>query len=188
MNSSALKDTISFNNRCSLFSKSFTWPICKVSAPFSSRALDISESTYNKIVEKYQEIEKYNQETLEKISEKKTNVTTLQTEYLNLLKSETAEETEINIAKEKYDKAYEELQAYIKSVETETLALQEKFYETIPNYTDSWIEINNTTNNISLDFKNYSGKIYFILWAKIENEENTYYNFQIYSNELKFVA
>lgn len=146
---------------------------------------DISESTYNKIVEKYQEIEKYNQETLEKISEKKTNVTTLQTEYLNLLKSETAEETEINIAKEKYDKAYEELQAYIKSVETETLALQEKFYETIPNYTDSWIEINNTTNNISLDFKNYSGKIYFILWAKIENEENTYYNFQIYSNELK---
>ena len=43
----------------------------------------------------------------------------------------------------------------------------------------------NSSNNCQLNFENYTGKVHFILWAKITNGTNTYYEFNAYSSEIK---
>lgn len=64
---------------------------------------------------------------------------------------------------------------------------KEAYYASIPNYTDSWTSTTNTQNNIKLDFTNYTGttEVYFVLWIKVGNGTNTYYDCAIYSSKLE---
>lgn len=68
-----------------------------------------------------------------------------------------------------------------------TKKTESEYYALIPNYTSSWKTTTNTTNNVKLDFKNYTGTAYFVLWAKIENGTNTYYDVEMYSSEIQKV-
>ena len=63
--------------------------------------------------------------------------------------------------------------------------MKQEYYALIPSYTNSWTPTtNNTIENVQLDFKNYSGKIYFVLWAKIDNGTDVYYDMTIYSSKV----
>ena len=60
-----------------------------------------------------------------------------------------------------------------------------QYISLIPDYTSNWQSTTNTTNNVKLDFSNYTGTVNFVLWVKIENGTNTYYNCNVYSVEIK---
>ncbi len=58
-------------------------------------------------------------------------------------------------------------------------------YASVPDYTNTWQSTTNTTNNLKLDFSNNTGTINFVLWVKIDNGTNTYYDFNVYTTEIK---
>ena len=60
-----------------------------------------------------------------------------------------------------------------------------QYISLIPDYTSNWQSTTNTTNNVKLDFSNYTGTVNFVLWVKIENGTNTYYDCNVYSVEIK---
>ena len=60
-----------------------------------------------------------------------------------------------------------------------------QYISLIPDYTSNWQSTTNTTNNVKLDFSNYTGTVNFALWVKIENGTNTYYDCNVYSVEIK---
>lgn len=87
-------------------------------------------------------------------------------------------------------KAYEKkVEAYNEHVETynqKLESLQKEFYALIPKYNDSsWTQTTNTTSNVSLDFTGKSGQVNFVLWAKLVDSSKTYYDFSVYSTEIK---
>ena len=87
-------------------------------------------------------------------------------------------------AENKYNEAYEDYQEFYNTASTNITTLQNEFYLLIPDYTSSWTTTTNSSNNVQLDFKNYSGIAHFILWVKIENGTNTYYDMDIYSSTI----
>ena len=143
---------------------------------------DISESTFTSITSKNKEIETYVKTTEKEQKDKETNLTTLKTKHEELVKSGKATEAEIKAAKDAYDKADTEYKTFLNKVKADSEKLQKEFYNLIPNYTNSWT---NNSNNIELDFSKSTGKVNFILWVKIENGTDTYYDFQVYSSDIK---
>lgn len=148
----------------------------------SYQKVDITISTYNSITAKGEEYTTYVQETNEILETKQTEVSTLQSEYETLKNSGTATEEEIQEAEEKYTTAYTECQELLTEALAKAQELQQELYDLIPDYTDSWQTTTNSTNNIQFDFSSYSGEIAFVVWAKITNGTNTYYNFKAYSS------
>lgn len=142
---------------------------------------EIFDSAYAKQTETNKYIETYNTEAKNKVS----NLNTLKEEYENLKSSETAKQEDITTAKDKYDKAYEEYETYVKTSKEKIETLKKEYYALIPDFTNSWQATTNTSDNVKLDFKGYTGKTYFILWVKIENGTNTYYDFGFFSSEIK---
>lgn len=62
--------------------------------------------------------------------------------------------------------------------------LKSEFYALLPNYTNSWKTTTNTSNNVELDFGTFTGTANFVLWVKIENGTNTYYDMDVYSTNI----
>lgn len=151
----------------------------------SYQKIDTTKSTLDNISNKLAEINKYIEASNKTIKEKEANLTTLQNEYNELATSGTATEEELKIAKDKYDEAYAEYEEYFNNAKTEVSKKQSEYLALIPNYTDSWKKTTNTSDNVQLDFTNYTGTAHFILWVKIENGTNTYYDFMGYSSEIK---
>ena len=151
----------------------------------SYQKIDITKSTLDSISNKLNETNKYIEESNKTVKEKEANLTTLLNKYNELAKSETATDKEKTNAKAKYDEAYAEYETYINNTKTEVTKKQSEYLALIPNYTDSWKKTTNTSNNVELDFANYTGTAHFILWVKIDNGTNTYYNFTAYSSEIK---
>ena len=147
----------------------------------SYQKVDITESTYNTIQNKREDLKTYIEETEVTLEEKVANVETLNNEYETLINSGTASQEQIEEAKNKYYEARDAYEEFDETVNTNIAQLTNEFYSLIPDYTNSWTVTTNTPNNVQLDLKNYSGKIYFILWVKIENETNTYYDMAIVS-------
>lgn len=94
----------------------------------------------------------------------------------------------IDITKEKSDSIRDKLKEvndYIESSnKTQVEKLQKEYLALIPDYTSSWKTTTNSSNNIQLDFSDYTGTAHFILWVKIDNGTNTYYDFMGYSSEI----
>ena len=143
--------------------------------------VDITEEQFNTIQSKIDEIEDYVEQSKTTLEEKNANVQTLQTELNNLRESETATTEEITAAENAYNAAVEDLQTFANTAQTNLETLETEYYALIPDYTDTWTETTNTEDNVQLDFEDYSGTIYFVLWAKITDGTNTYYDMYIYS-------
>lgn len=147
----------------------------------SYQKVDISQATFNNIKNKAEEVNKYIEESNNTLKEKEANAKTLNTEYQTLKNSGTATEEQLTQAKNKYDEAYQNYQEFYNTVTANATKLENEYYALIPNYTSQWTSTTNTSNNVSLDFKDYTGTAYFVLWAKIENGTNTYYDMKLYS-------
>jgi len=151
----------------------------------SYQKVDITETKLNNLQNKNEAINDYIEENSNTLKEKEANLKTLQSEYETLYNSGTATTEELTEAQNKYNEAYEEYEEFYNTVSTNITTLQNEFYSMIPDYTNSWIETTNTSNNIQLDFKNYSGTAHFILWVKITNGTNTYYDMNGYSSVIE---
>ena len=151
----------------------------------SYQKVDITQETMNSIITKNEDINKYVEKTNKEISNKETNINELKIKYEQVNASETATQEEKTTAKNNYDTAVNEYNNYVDNANKELQKQKVDMYAIVPNYTDSWQVTTNTQNNVKLDFSGYSGTINFVLWAKIDNGTNAYYNFKVYSSELK---
>lgn len=151
----------------------------------SYQKIDITETTFNNIKNKSKELNDYIEENSNTLKEKEANLRTLQTEYKTLYNSGTATTEQLTEAQNKYNEAYEDYEKFYNTVSANITTLQNEFYSIIPEYTNSWTATTNTSNNVQLDFKNYTGTAHFILWVKITNGTNTYYDMNGYSSEIK---
>lgn len=138
--------------------------------------IDISDSEYDKILEKNKERKNYINSENEKF---------------------TIEEAEIESAKKIYEetKTQETLDNYKKAIDTYNNHVDEynkkiKEYDTlinslIPTYQENnWTTAVGTSNNVNLDFSGYSGRMNFVLWAKLVTSNGTYYDVNCYSTNL----
>ncbi len=151
----------------------------------SYQKVDITQETMNSITTKANELEQYVETTNKEVENKKTNLKELKNKYEQANASETSTEEEKTTAKNNYDTALKEYNDYVSNANQKAQTLKTELYALVPDYTNSWQTTTNTSNNVKLDFKNYSGTAYFILWVKIENGTNTYYDFMGYSSEIK---
>ena len=151
----------------------------------SYQKVDITKEKLDSITAKSNEINDYIKTSNEIIKEKETNLTTLQKKYQDLQKDETATEKQLATERTNYETAYAEYTEYYKNAKVQAEKLQNEYLDLIPDYTNSWKTTTNKSKNIELDFSNYTGTAYFILWVKISNGTNTYYDFMGYSSEIK---
>ncbi len=151
----------------------------------SYQKVDITKAELDSISAKVKEIKEYTKTSNETIKEKGDNLTNLKKEYEKLNSSGTATEEQLSEAREKYNTAYAEYKQFYNTVKTTTETKQKEYLAMIPSYTNSWKTTTNTSNNVELDFSNYTGVVYFILWVKIDNGTDTYYDFNGYSSEIK---
>lgn len=151
----------------------------------SYQKIDITKEKYDKITAKNNEHNSYVGTAQKTINEKEANLTALQKKYQDLQKDETATEEQIATAKANYDEEYAKYEEYFENAKTQEEKLKKEYLALIPDYTSSWKTAKNTSNNIVLDFSNYNGTAYFVLWVKISNGTNTYYDFDYYSPKIK---
>lgn len=80
----------------------------------------------------------------------------------------------VDMNKEKFDK--------IAGLTDESEVLKE-----LPDYTSSWTEVSETTtsNKMEVDFKDFTGKAYYVIWAKLSNGTDVYYDYAVYSSEIQ---
>ena len=151
----------------------------------SYQKVDMSESKYQEISNKGTEIDNYYNESKKTLDEKEAKADTLYQEYNTLQKNGTATEEQLTEAYNKAKEASNEYNEYVNKVNANSKKMKQEYYALIPSYTNSWTPTtNNTIENVQLDFKNYSGKIYFVLWAKIDNGTDVYYDMTIYSSKV----
>lgn len=150
----------------------------------SYQKVDMSESKYQEISNKVTEIDNYYNESKKTLDEKEAKADTLYQEYNTLQKNGTATEEQLTEAYNKAKEASNEYNEYVNTVNANSKKMKQEYYALIPNYTNSWTPTTNTIENVQLDFKNYSGKIYFVLWAKIDNGTDVYYDMTIYSSKV----
>lgn len=151
----------------------------------SYQKIDITKEKSDSISDKLKEVNNYIESSNKTIKEKETNLTTLKTEYENLQKESTTTEEELTAARTKYKEAYTEYTEYYETTKTQVEKLKKEYLALIPDYTSSWKTTTNSLNNIELDFSNYTGTAYFILWVKIDNGTSTYYDFMGYSSDIE---
>lgn len=93
---------------------------------------------------------------------------------------------ELEIAKKNYENAKVAMSVNATPEEEEKFwEVYMKIAQTVPHYTNNWIETNNTENkaNINFDLSNNSNDDYFVIWVKITNGKETYYNYNTYHVE-----
>lgn len=151
----------------------------------SYQKIDVTKEKYDKIIAKMNEHNSYVDTAQKTINEKEANLTALQKKQQDLQKDETATEEQIATAKANYDEEYAKYKEYYENAKTQEEKLKKEYLALIPDYTSSWKTAKNTSNNIVLDFSNYNGTAYFVLWVKISNGTNTYYDVAYYSPEIK---
>ncbi len=147
--------------------------------------VNITESQKNTINNKNEAIKDYILSSKTTLQEKQANVQTLETEYETLVNSGTATNEQLTAAQTAYNEALSDYRSYSETVTERLTTLKNEFYSLIPNYTSSWTSTTNTTDNVKLDFKNFSGTAHFILWVKITNGTNTYYDMGWYSTTIE---
>ena len=147
----------------------------------SYQKIDITKEKYDVLTNTLEELREFITESNSKLNQEQEKVNSLKSEYEKLQSSDTATSEEITEAYTKYNTAYEEYKELFDSLNDEVENRKNSYYALIPDYTDSWQETTNTSNNVNIDFKNYSGNINFVLWVKITNGTNSYYDVGYYS-------
>lgn len=147
--------------------------------------VDVTETQYNSINNKMDELNNYIDECKNDLKIKKAEMDTLKNEYDRIKNSEAATEEQITEALNTYNSAVEKYNQFFDTCNTNKNKLEKEYYEKIPTYTSAWTETTNTDKNVELDLKDYSGKTHFVLWVKITNGTNTYYDMTLYSAEIK---
>ena len=151
----------------------------------SYQKVDITQETMNSINTKSNELQQYVETTNKEVKNKETNLKELKNKYEQVNTSETATQEEKTTAKNNYDTALKEYNDYVSNANQKVQTLKTELYALVPNYTNSWQSTTNSTKNLKLDFSNYSGTISFVVWVKIDNGTNTYYDCNVYSTEIK---
>ena len=151
----------------------------------SYQKMELTTTQFNNIQAKSNEIKEFVETSDVTFETKDAELDTLKTEWENLKNSETATQEQITAAQNKYNEAVEEYNGLVETYHSNYDKLKTEYYGLIPTYTSSWIETTNTEDNVRLDFSGKSGMIYFILWAKITNGTDTYYDMNIYSQNIK---
>lgn len=151
----------------------------------SYQKIDVTKTELDNMKNKSEELSEYIETSNQEIKKKQDDLTTLQENYQKLQQDATSTEEQLTEARTNYETAYAEYSEYYQNIKTQVEKLQAEYLALIPNYTNSWKTTTNTTNNIELDFKDYTGTAHFILWVKIDNGTNTYYDFMGYSTEIK---
>lgn len=148
----------------------------------SYQKVDITQKEFSIIQNKYEEVNGYREESIKILEEKEAIVNKLQNRYQTLQNRGTGTPEELEEAYNKYKEAYDEYQKFYNTANANIKSLQNEYLELIPNYTNSWKNTTNTANNLQLDLSSYSGTIYFVLWVKITNGTNTYYDVSGYTS------
>ena len=151
----------------------------------SYEKIDTTKQVIDNLQAKSKEASEYISEESTKLEEKEKEVKALQEEYSKVLEETPEDETKVNEAKEKYETAYNEYNEYYENIKTEYEKIYNEYLDMIPTYKGNWKQTTNGSNNVQLDFSNATGKVYFILWVKITNGTNTYYDVEGYSSEIK---
>lgn len=151
----------------------------------SYQKIDITKQKWDSITTKIHELNAYIETSNKTIKEKESNLNTLKTEYQNLQNDETATEEQKTTARTNYETAYADYSEYFDNRNAQIKTLDADCNSLVPDYTSSWTTTTNSLNNIQLDLSNYTGEIYFILWVKISNGVNTYYDYDVYSSTIK---
>lgn len=140
--------------------------------------IDISESTYNQLSQKNEELKKM-VENLVNESKKVEEISEKNQEVQN---STTATDEEKEAAKLEYKNAVEKLQ-------TDNTEYGEKsgaFLDAIPDYNESsWTKTTSGTDNLKLDFSGKTGEVYFVLWAKAQSGADEKYNVNVYTSNIQ---
>lgn len=151
----------------------------------SYQKVDITKDKLDSIKATSNAIKDYIEKSNKTIKEKEANLAILQKTYQDLQKNTTATKEQIETAKTNYETEYAKYTEYYQNAKKELEKLKAENLELIPNYTNSWKATTNTSNNIQLDFSNYTGTTHFVLWVKIDNGTNTYYDCMGYSSDIK---
>lgn len=151
----------------------------------SYQKIDITKEKWDSIIAKSDKLNAYIETSNQTIKEKKSNLNTLQTEYENLQNDETATEEQKTTARTNFETANADYSEYVDNYNAQIKTLRTEYLSLVPDYTSSWKTTTNSLNNIKLDFSNHTGEVYFILWVKIANGVNTYYEFEGYSSKIK---
>lgn len=145
--------------------------------------IDLSDSQANAIVEKNKKVNEYIENVNNQVQENNSELTKLKQNYDDALKNGATEE-ELSKLQSEYDKLYKEYTDFHDKSEQELEKLEQEYFDLIPEYTSSWTETKNESNNVKMDMNGYEGTLHFILWVKIENGTNTYYDYSGYSTEI----
>ena len=147
--------------------------------------IDLSNTVYNQIISKEEEYQAYSNIEQTKLTEEKVNVNSLQEEYQTLSKNENATQTQIEEAYQAYVDALNAYNSHVETYNTEIEKIENELYGLIPIYQENnWIQASGTSDNVNLDFSNYSGQINFVLWAKLITKNGTYYDMNCYSSNI----
>lgn len=147
----------------------------------SYQKIDIAKEQMDNIFAKVEEVEKYITDNGKLLEEKEKNVQELYDTYTSAVEAGGWDVDQLEELRKQYEVAKAEYEEFYSEISENLTGLQDELRLLIPDYTDSWIETTNSSDNVELDFSQYSGEVYFVLWAKIENETETYYDVELYS-------
>lgn len=150
----------------------------------SYQKIDITQSKLQAIESKQKELSNCIETNTNTLKEKEKNVSSSKEAYETLKNSGTATEEEITEAYNKYTTAYQDYEQFYNTANSKITNLQSELIALIPDYTNSW-KATDSSNNVNLDFTDYSGTIHFVLWVKITNGTNTYYDMEVYSSVIR---
>ncbi len=145
---------------------------------------DITSETKKKIDAKSEESQKYVENAEAQLQQKEDNIEKLEQEIQQLQATEPVDEDAIEQAQETYDIACNDYEEYYQEVEKQIDQFDSEYKALIPQYTNDWTSTEDKENNIQMDFSKYTGQIHFVLWVKITNSTNTYYDCNLYSTDI----
>ena len=148
----------------------------------SYQVVMINKNKYTSLNNKKEEINSYIRNYNEIVKERKEKLKKLREELETIRNNSNISNTEKNKATKDYNNKVLELKEFANSEKEKIQTMKSEYYKSIPNYTTSWTSATNKTDNVNIATNNYSGEIYYVLWAKADNGTNTYYNCKLYSN------
>lgn len=156
------------------------------SATLYYQKVDISNSLYEQIRTKREEIQNYENTENAKLTAERANVIDLQNEYREIALDSSKTDVEKEAAREAYENAVNAYNSHFETANAKMQELNNQYKNLIPSYQESnWIVASKGSNNVNLDFTNYSGQVNFALWAKLVTSNDTYYDLSLYSTNIK---
>lgn len=147
--------------------------------------IDISNDVYTRMQNINKNMQEYVSTEQAKLTAERENVMALQNAYTTIRNDSNATEEQVTQAYEAYETATDayntHVEAYNEKLEEYKISLEYLMAMCIES---DWIEIQGTTDNVNMDFSNYTGEIHFILWAKLVTPEGTFLDRQLYSTNI----